>query len=390
MTTNAKAYPTEEGKFKARRLTNRTMVTQLKTKLETDLSADLSDILKQQAASYPRLVEELALVKSKPDPPSPARSVASSELPYVLTDGAFEITHTLSDDTRALLLGEETAPDKHLSSPHRLSPDSVDVLNQLLRQGELLHELHSNWVVGLGNDMVVKIGPSIDLDHIDNLQYVNDNVPGVPTPRFHGALRCDQQVYIFLSRAPGVILESVWSELTRTQKLSVQQQLTALFHTLRAQPLPSDGFRLGGFKSGLCKDVRRSARVSSEALLNEPAFNDFLCRKEGRTHTPWVSMIRSSLRDDHRIVMTHADLHPRNIMVNLEAEKGGERAIHVSSILDWEYAGWYPEHWEFVKALNTFRHRGPLRDWYEYLPTEAIGKHFIEYSLDCQIDRWLG
>lgn len=308
----------------------------------------------------------------------------SSELPYVLTDGVFEITHTLSNYVRALLLGEETAPDQHLSSPHHLSPDSVEVLNHRLR--------HSNWVVGLGNDMVVKIGPGMDLDHIDNLQYINDNVPGIPTPRCHGALRCGQQIYIFLSRAPGLSLESVWQELTRTQKLSVQQQLTSLFHTLRAQlPLPSDGVTLGGFKSSLCKDVRRSVRVSSDTLFDEPAFNDFLCRKEGRTHTPWVSMIRSSLRDDHQIVMTHGDLHPRNIMVVLEGDKGGgERAIQVSSILDWEYAGWYPEYWEFVKALNTTRHRGPLRDWYEYLPTEAIGKHFIEYSLDCQIDCWLG
>jgi hypothetical protein len=85
--------------------------------------------------------------------------------------------------------------------------------------------------------------------------------------------------------------------------------------------------------------------------------------------------------------MTCGNLHPRNIMVNLEGEKGDERAIQVSSILDWEYTGWHPEHWEFVKALNTIRHRGPPRDWHEYLPTETIGKHFIEYSLDFQIDR---
>ncbi|KAG9255164.1 uncharacterized protein F5Z01DRAFT_654130 [Emericellopsis atlantica] len=49
-----------------------------------------------------------------------------------------------------------------------------------------------------------------------------------------------------------------------------------------------------------------------------------------------------------------------------------------------------PEHWEFVRALNTIPARSSLRDWIDYLPTAAIGKHPIEYSLDCLISRWLG
>ena len=38
-----------------------------------------------------------------------------------------------------------------------------------------------------------------------------------------------------------------------------------------------------------------------------------------KTVMPWVEMIRRSMEDDHLIVMAHGDLHPRNIMVNLEA-----------------------------------------------------------------------
>ena len=37
------------------------------------------------------------------------------------------------------------------------------------------------------------------------------------------------------------------------------------------------------------------------------------------------------------IVFTHGDLGPQNIMV----ENG-----HISGIVDWEQAGWYPEYWE--------------------------------------------
>jgi aminoglycoside phosphotransferase (APT) family kinase protein len=47
----------------------------------------------------------------------------------------------------------------------------------------------------------------------------------------------------------------------------------------------------------------------------------------------------------HDIVLTHADFRPANIIV-----KDG----HVTGIIDWEMAGWYPEHWEFVKAFYVW------------------------------------
>lgn len=88
-------------------------------------------------------------------------------------------------------------------------------------------------------------------------------------------------------------------------------------------------------------------------------------------------MIRSAMRDDHRLIMTHGDLHPRNIMVKWEVDGRGsapdqtESKIRVTAPLDWELSGWYPEHWEFVKALSTIKAHGKLSDWLEYLPTDA-------------------
>ena len=40
-----------------------------------------------------------------------------------------------------------------------------------------------------------------------------------------------------------------------------------------------------------------------------------------------------------KLVFTHADLAPRNILV-----EGG----HVTAIFDWEDAGWYQAHWGYV------------------------------------------
>ncbi|KAJ7266578.1 hypothetical protein C8J57DRAFT_375624 [Mycena rebaudengoi] len=45
--------------------------------------------------------------------------------------------------------------------------------------------------------------------------------------------------------------------------------------------------------------------------------------------------------DTHRIVFTHGDFSPRNMMVRDDV---------VLALIDWENAGWYPEHWEYIKA----------------------------------------
>lgn len=46
--------------------------------------------------------------------------------------------------------------------------------------------------------------------------------------------------------------------------------------------------------------------------------------------------------EDHRIVFAYGDLAPHNIIV-----KDG----HVNAIIDWEFTGWYPEHWDYGKTL---------------------------------------
>ena len=53
----------------------------------------------------------------------------------------------------------------------------------------------------------------------------------------------------------------------------------------------------------------------------------------------------------HRIVFSHGDLRPANIIV-----KDG----HITGIIDWELGGWYPEYWEFVKAYYVWRWQN---DW---------------------------
>lgn len=378
----------------ARRLANTATLGQLTSKVKNAPDTDLSDTLKQLSVSYPKLIESLRAAASESEDISNHHTDASDQRTpdplYIQDGGAIEVICDLKGGIKELLAGNDA--DYELTSPpsEQASQISLTALHQALRSGTVLQSLHNNWVLSIGSAYVVKIGSDIDLDHIDNLRYINEHVPEIPTPQVAGAFRQSRWTFIFLSRAEGVTLEEMWPDLTTDQKTSVQHQLANYFQILRAKHPTSQPLRIGSFQTGTCKDLRRLLRVSPTAIYSESEFNEFLCQSPGRTAGPWISMVRSFLRQDHRIMMTHSDLHPRNIIVTMEAHHDEKSTINVSSILDWELAGWYPEYWEFVRALSTIDTRGPLKDWVEYLPWEAIGGYPVEYSLDCLIGRWVG
>ncbi|GKZ30000.1 hypothetical protein AbraIFM66950_007429 [Aspergillus brasiliensis] len=71
---------------------------------------------------------------------------------------------------------------------------------------------------------------------------------------------------------------------------------------------------------------------------------------------------------EHRIVFTHGDLRHANIMVNDDGK--------VTGIVDWEFSGWYPEYWEFAKALYVWRWQN---DWTDHL-LQCLEPYYPEYT----------
>ena len=101
---------------------------------------------------------------------------------------------------------------------------------------------------------------------------------------------------------------------------------------------------------GVCAlngEALRDSRITSSEPVgpfsDEASFNDFLVASaEIFMDETKLPDIRSRMREDHRIVFTHGDLAPRNILV-----QGGR----IVALIDWEQSGWCPEHWELVKAM---------------------------------------
>ena len=71
----------------------------------------------------------------------------------------------------------------------------------------------------------------------------------------------------------------------------------------------------------------------------------------------------------HQPTFTHSDIQKKNIFVR-KVETNGFHNFEIT-LIDWEYAGWYPEYWEYFSVFSEFK--------WEY--------HWVRL-IDCAIDSW--
>ncbi|WEW59036.1 hypothetical protein PRK78_004504 [Emydomyces testavorans] len=216
---------------------------------------------------------------------------------------------------------------------------------------EVIHSMGSRTVVRYGKDKVIKSG-RLNVNEADTLRFVAANT-SIPVPRVHEVRHSAEgcKSAIVMDYMPGIPLEEAWKSFSHDQKIAVTREIGAYVSQLRCLK----GSYIGGVNRGKVT-VGRHDRVYGGPFENEKLFNEFL-RSMIVKGAP--STLRhyagACLKEDHEIVFTHADLAPRNILVD---EHG-----RVSAILDWEDAGWYPEYWEHYRALRDLR---PMPDWPEY------------------------
>jgi len=203
------------------------------------------------------------------------------------------------------------------------------------------------------------------------MRFVRNNTT-IPVPDVYGYHRDDTGTeYLFMSYIPGCTLESVWKSMSSEDRNEVIAQLKHYFDQLRSIP-PPDPLLLGTPGSGIVNDTRRHNR-QTHSITSEQQFNEFLGSFTFGRSRESTRVILLNLKDDHRIVLTHGDLHPRNIMV--EGNK-------VTGIVDWAYGGWYPEYWEYIKGWNPV---GRCQDWWEHL-RHVAGDYTFEWLVDYHLD----
>jgi hypothetical protein len=362
--------------------------------LRKDPGADLQPLFERYAASYTR---RRATAIANVPPPMVVEAPVSTSPPGMAFSSTLNIDKSkphLSPNQQRLL---QELEDISLSDGSTL--DSEEVVNSfgdlfsepvlpcqriskcLLKADVLFFQpLEGRFVLRLSS-IVLKIGRNLEHAESDILRLIEKRASTIPVPKAYGALKSGNISMMFYSAIDGDPLSSVWALLSKAEKLQIQEQLGAIFSALRDIALPSAPATLGF--AGKVKDCRRYIREDYN-LSSEEKFKDFLLKPL----LPGISLqhrdfIRSKMKDDHRIVFTHGDLHPRDIMVARDTEAG---TVTITGLLDWELGGWYPEYWEYVKALNTLspldgHEDAALADWWMYLPPVITG-YDAEWALD--------
>lgn len=113
---------------------------------------------------------------------------------------------------------------------------------------------------------------------------------------------------------------------------------------------------------------------------NIKAFNDWFSCLPQRYLSPsqkFVDPYRYILPDDGVIKFTHGDLHRGNIMISFT------KPARVLALVDWEQSGWYPDYWEYCKALFTCWFEDEWRrDFIDHFLSPRYDEHevFSEYA----------
>jgi aminoglycoside phosphotransferase (APT) family kinase protein len=218
--------------------------------------------------------------------------------------------------------------------------------------------------VRISGNRVVKSGPNLRLHEAETLRFIAANTT-IPVPKVHNVRWENGRITaITMDYIPGNRLDEAWDNMQPDQKLLVAREL----HQHVSQLRKLKGEYIGAVGRGKAV-VGQYISLEGGPFDSEQLFNEFILSDIVRAAPDILRhYAKFALGDNHEIVFTHSDLAPRNILVNEEG--------HITAILDWEDAGWYPEYWEYFKALQ---HLKPMQDWPDYLSHILPPRYEKEY-----------
>ncbi|KAJ9318459.1 hypothetical protein DTO271D3_1121 [Paecilomyces variotii] len=183
--------------------------------------------------------------------------------------------------------------------------------------------------------------------------------------------RQDEKLYIIMEYIPGHRLSDIWPSLSETGKLSIANHLREIFDKLRALPSPETfGGVLGGplphrYFFSYEKDPHITGPFNTEddvyrALVFKSKKNWDMCARRAYV-AELFDRHRQDMLSGHNSVFTHADFQRKNILVRERYDSSSsidgsdsKRSFEVAAVLDWEFAGWYPSHWEYSRCFTYF------------------------------------
>ncbi|KAJ5719905.1 kinase-like domain-containing protein, partial [Penicillium malachiteum] len=241
-------------------------------------------------------------------------------------------------------------------------------------------------IVFVDSDTLVKYGHGVRLAEAEALHLVATHTT-IAAPKLLSAYILDGVGYIVMSYELGEPLQDYWDRASNDERNSVLENLRYYVNQMRN----ISGDFVGGLDKSPCQDGIFEAgygdynKYSYGPYPSEESFNEGIIQalrdrirpqvleREGDIESSFFNseyILHQTVRGlkNHKIVFTHGDLHPGNILV---------RADGTAVLLDWGLAGFWPEYWEFYRATHTLSWRN---SWHRMVE-KFIPPFYIEYNL---------
>lgn len=171
---------------------------------------------------------------------------------------------------------------------------------------------------------------------------------------------------IFMEFVEGETIEVAWPSMPDQEKKTVLAQLKDFMGQVRQV----EGSFIGSVDRSVCNDQLFSNREHNYGPYED---EDAFCRGieqslracDANSFTQIAINMVNAIPKSQRIVLTHGDFVPRNILV---------RDGNVVAIVDWEMAGFYPEYWEYAKAHFFADYEHP---WQEERAVDQVLQPFL-------------
>ncbi|KAJ5492698.1 hypothetical protein N7539_001444 [Penicillium diatomitis] len=238
-------------------------------------------------------------------------------------------------------------------------------------------------VVRVRERFAVKIGYSIPPLEAENMIFVAHN-SNVPVPKVHDNFVDPetQKRYIIMDYIPGTDLEKLLPSLTTIEKKAISARIKCAVDELRQ--IPAQGYfgNLGyqPYYDGVLSSPDDNPTISGP-FEDQEQMNQGILTRLGQKESPhYIRLLRGMVDrtlKDHKIVFTHGDLQPKNIMVERNGHQEDGSADFKITLIDWNLSGWYPEFWDFC---NSTLYCQLKHDWLELIP-DIFDQYPLEYLM---------
>jgi Phosphotransferase enzyme family len=270
---------------------------------------------------------------------------------------AFSMPNSESDRLNSRSSGQAKRP----SASQSHSPDSSVYLDSKGTKVRVLSKQGGAIVQQLNDGKVVKFGDRVKPSEVAAMKLVLQDTD-IPLPDFiHQEFDHQRGIgYLWMEFIPGSRLDSLWKNLDDALKQRVCQDTWDIITKIRKIPRPPKYQRLfqctadgSTSKDPLLEDLKEPPRpLLNDTALRERIYERYL-HYAGRRY---AKQLPDMLPRSSSSVFTHGDIAPRNIMV--------DKDLHITGILDWERAGWYPHYWEYANIMGP---AGICGDWQKWM-----------------------